>query len=86
MTLPTIDGMHYVGCHCNDPCTCDDIECVHEQCICDRLSAAYRSGREDAAEAVKDLIRQQLGYGKAEWIDDEDYEFIAAARGDGENA
>ena len=53
-------------------------------CECETLRSAYRRGREDAAIAVKDLIRQQLGYGKAEWIDDEDYAFIAAARGDGD--
>lgn len=48
MTLPTIDGMHHVGCHCNDICACSDpIECIHEQCICDRLSAAYQRGRRE---------------------------------------
>ena len=51
---------------------------------CNVGDIAYRKGREDAAKAVEGLIRQQLGYGKAEWIDDEDYEFVAAARGEGE--
>lgn len=55
-----------------------------DPCICNPLRAAYRRGREDAAKAVKGLIRQQLGYGKAEWIDDDDYKFVAAARGEGE--
>ena len=55
-----------------------------DPCICNPLRAAYRRGGEDAAKAVEIVIRQQLGYGKTEWIDDEDYEFIAAARGDGE--
>lgn len=56
MTLPTSDGLHYVGCHCNDPCTCDDIECVHEQCICDRLSTAYQQGRKDERFWVRERL------------------------------
>ena len=58
----------------------------YEMCECESLRSAYQRGREDAAKAVEIVIRQQLGYGKTEWIDDEDYEFIAAARGDGEQA
>lgn len=58
----------------------------YEMCECESLRSAYRRGREDAAKAVEIVIRQQLGYGKTEWIDDEDYEFVAAARGDGEQA
>ena len=64
MTLPTIDGLHHVGCHCNDICACSDpIECIHEQCICDRLSAAYKRGREDATKAIEELFNVGGGGG-----------------------
>lgn len=69
-------------------CPDGDANCVSCATEFDRWLAAhdaevYQRGREDAAKAVKDLIRKQLGYGDAEWIDDDDYEFIAAARGEG---
>ena len=54
MSLPIAAEIHYEGCHCADICACSDpIECIHEQCICDRLSTAYERGREDAAQAVE---------------------------------
>lgn len=85
MTLPTIDGLHYVGCHCNDPCTCLDIECVHEQCICDRLSTAYQRGREDERAEKPPVV---LSFRRP--ITNKQYRrivaAIAAARGDGEQA
>lgn len=87
MTMPTSDGLHYAGCLCNDKCTCLDIECVHEQCICDRLSAAYQRGREAAyrrgrEDAARGLTNWYLANGDeplSEW----ESECVAAARGDG---
>ena len=83
MTLPTSDGLHYVGCVCNEPCTCDEIECVHEQCICNRLRAAYRRGREDAANAVREQCRE-IPLTTASHVSFMYLTAIAAARGDGD--
>lgn len=76
MTLPSIDGLHYVGCHCNDICACSDpIECIHEQCICDQLRAAYQRGRED--ERVEKAPVVLLSFRRP--ITDKQYRRITAA-------
>lgn len=79
MSLPIVNEMHYIGCHTNEPCLCSvEIECIHEECICDELLAAYRIGREDAAKAVEAVLFRDDGFTYPTNGD-----LIAAARGDG---
>lgn len=72
VSLPIAAEIHYEGCHCADICTCDYIECIHEQCICDRLKRAYEHGkaeeREKAARRVRDATEVEDDCGVCELV------------------
>lgn len=88
MSLPTAAEIHYEGCHCADICACSDpIECIHEECICDRLTRAYEHGKADEREqaAQRAEAEMRLHTGHADWLSVQDRDVLNAIR-DGEAA